>query len=75
MTEALLTFCRGEGFRPVIVVGLKVHSDPIQVAKASLAFVGTEEAKVLLALSLRERVEDVMDLWGQMIGSEDSAAH
>lgn len=74
VTEALLTFCRGEGFCPVIVVGLKVHSDPVQVAKASLALVGTEETKVLLTLSLRERVEDVVDLWGQMTGSENSAS-
>lgn len=73
-TEALLTFRRAEGFRPVIVIGFKVHRDPVQVAEASLALVGTEETKVLLALSLRERVEDVMDLWGQTIESEDSTA-
>lgn len=69
-----LTFCRVEGFRPIIVVGFKVHGDPVQVAEASFALVGTEETKVLLALSLRKRVEDVVDLWGQMTGSEDAAA-
>lgn len=45
------------------------------MAEASLAFIGTKKTKVLLALGLRERVEDVVDLWGQMIGSEDFAAN
>lgn len=38
------------------------------MAEASFALIGTKETEVLLALSLRERVEDVMDLWGQMMG-------
>lgn len=74
MTDALLTFCGAEGFRPVIVTGFKFHSNLIQVAKASLTLIGTEEGEILLALGLREWVEDVMDLQGEMIGSEDSAA-
>lgn len=67
----LLTFCGAEGFCPIIVAGFQVHSDLVQVAEASLTLVGTEEGEILLALGLRERVEDVMDLqgekWGQRV--------
>lgn len=73
MTDALLTFRGAEGFRPVVVTGFKLHGDLVQVAEASLALVGTDEAEILLALCLGERVEDVMDLWGETMGSEEAA--
>lgn len=73
MTKALLTYCRAERLCPVIVTGFKLHSDLVQVAEASFALIGSDEAKILLALCLRERVEDVMDLQEEMTSEETVA--
>lgn len=61
----LLTFPGAQRLRPVVAFGLEENSDFVQVAEASLALVGAEEAELLLAMCLWEGVEDVVHLWGR----------
>lgn len=61
----MLTFPRAEGLSPVVAVGPQDSSDFVQVAKASLALIGADEAELVCSLCLGEGVEDVVNLSGQ----------
>lgn len=61
----MLTFPRAEGLSPVVAVGPQDSGDFVQVAKASLALIGADEAELICSLCLGEGVEDVVNLSGQ----------
>ena len=61
----LLTIPGAEGLGPVIAAGPQDGGDFVQVAEASLALVGTDEAELVHSLCLGEGVEDVVNLSGQ----------
>lgn len=50
ISQALLTFPRAEGLAPVVAIRLQHGGDLVQVAEAGLAFVGADEAELVLTL-------------------------
>ena len=61
----MLTFPRAEGLGPIVAAGPQDSGDFVQVAEASLALVGANEAELVCSLCLGEGVEDVVNLSGQ----------